>query len=277
MLPIALCALLLAGPTVKSDIVYRSVDDTGLMLDLYMPEKPVRRPVPIAIMIHGGAWISGKRSDMAPLAEALADKGVAVANLDYRLAPKAKWPAMIDDCQEAVRFLRKNAAEYGIDPKRMGAIGGSAGGHLSLLLGFTDNMGPDTAAPSARVKAVVNLFGPADLSQDFDKNLANLISTQVLGKKYDPSSNDVKEFSPINRIDANSAPVYTIQGKADPLVPFKQADRLDEAMKKAGREHVEVLVDGMGHGVTAKDPEVENKIRSELEKGLDWLVAKLRQ
>lgn len=279
MLSFALLAAFLAGPEIKENIVYRTVDDQPVSMDLYLPEKPVRTPTPVVVMIHGGAWISGSRKEMAPLALELTKRGVAVANIDYRLAPKSKWPAQIQDCQEAVIFVRSHAAEWGLDTDRVGAIGGSAGAHLSLLLGSTD-MGQwgNTAArsgPNARVSAVVNLFGPVDLSQDFEKNVANLVSVQVIGKKYDEAKAEQAAFSPVTYLSKTSAPVFTVHGKADPLVPYKQAERLDGALKKLGVPHEMILVEGMVHGVTSKDAEVEKNIMSALGKSLDWLVGQL--
>jgi len=280
MVSFALCAWLLVGVDVKIGVVYRTVDDKPVMMDVYTPEKPVLRPTPVVVMIHGGAWMSGSRTDMTSLALELTNRGVAVANIDYRLAPKHKWPAMIQDCQEAVLFVKRKASEYGFDPDRVGAVGGSAGAHLSLLLGSTDIGQFATSpraggGPDARVSAVVNLFGPVDLTQDFDKSTANFVALQVIGKKYEEATEEAKAFSPINYLSAASAPTYTIQGKADTLVPAMQAQRLDEALSKLGVSHEIVVIEGMGHGVSSKDPVVDAKIKTELGKALDWLVARL--
>ncbi|MBS1721460.1 MAG: alpha/beta hydrolase [Armatimonadetes bacterium] len=275
MLSIALLASLLAGSDVKTDLVYREVDGTQVKMDLYLPEHPIAKPVPVAIMIHGGAWIGGKKEEMSVLAASLADKGVAVANVDYRLAPKFKWPAMLDDCQDAVRFVRSHAAEYDLDPHRIGAIGASAGAHLAMLLGFQDGAagaGPD----STRVRAVVNLFGPVDLTEDFSPNLANLISVQVLGKKYEEAHDEAVKFSPVTYVTDRSAPVYTVHGSADPLVPLKQSERLDDALKAVHVEHVRIVVEGMKHAFGDKDEQVDAEVKKALGNSLDWLVAKLK-
>lgn len=280
MVTLALYSMLLAGFDVKKDVVYRTVDDKPVLMDIYTPEKPITTPPPVVVMIHGGAWISGSKNDMSKLAIELANRGVAVANIDYRLAPKSKWPAMIDDCQEAVLFVKRHATEYGFDSDSVGAIGGSAGAHLSLLLGSTDRgqfSGGAAAGsgPNARVSAIVNLFGPVDMREDFEKNTANFVSLQVLGKKYEDAKEEQKAFSPITYFSKSSAPTYTIHGTADTLVPVKQAHRLDDALKGLGVEHEMVIIEGMPHGVSSKDEKVNEKIMTELGKALDWLVAKL--
>lgn len=282
MVSLAILASLLIGPEIKEGLVYRTVNDQAVAMDLYLPEKPVTNPPPVVVMIHGGAWISGSRKEMAPLALELANRGVAVANIDYRLAPKSKWPAQIEDCQEAVLFVRSKAAEYGYSPDKVGAIGGSAGAHLSLLLGSTDfgqfsSGSTARSGPNSRVMAVVNLFGPVDMTQDFEKNVANMVSLQVIGKKYEDAKAEQVAFSPITYISKTSAPVFTVQGKADPLVPFQQAVRLETAMKNAGVPNQLILVDGMGHGVTSKDTETDKTIKSALAKALDWLVDTLKR
>lgn len=273
MISLALLLFKTAVMDVKLDIPYKTVDDKPILLDLYLPSNPVRKPVPVVVMIHGGAWISGSKKEMTPLAEALAEKGVAVANVDYRLAPKYKWPAMLDDCRDVFVYLQEHSAEFGIDPNRIGAIGGSAGAHLSMFLGMQDI---PRAKGISRVLAVVNVFGPVDLTQDFEKNIANMVSVQVLGKKYEDATEDARKFSPITYIDAKTAPIYTLHGTIDPLVPIIQSERLNNAMKAAKVFHERVVIEGLGHGVSSKDPEVDKKIKTELNKALDWLVSRLK-
>ncbi len=242
-------ALVLAGSLavdVKADIVYKRVASQELRLDLYLPKEPLARPVPTVVVIHGGAWMGGKRQDMASLATAIAQQGMAAASVQYRLAPRDKWPAMLEDCQDAVRFLRAGAGQWGLDPKRFGATGGSAGGHLALMLGFAD--GP-MSLPSSRVSVVFNIFGPTDLSKDFPVEAANFVSQAVLGKPYKDAMTEIELFSPIRYVDRTSAPVFTIHGTADTTVPVRQAYRLDEALTKAGVEHQLRIVLGMEHDV----------------------------
>lgn len=251
-------AIALSKATPELDIAYRKVEGTEVKADFYPAKLHRDQGDPFVIVIHGGAWVSGKRQDMAAICEALANANISSATIDYRLAPASKWPAQIDDCQAAVRYFRANAKRYGIDAERMGSLGASAGGHLALLLGFTDTRDIktlDNPLISSRTQAVVNLFGPVDLSKDFAAGFASYISLQVTGQKYDPESADVKAFSPYNAIDSKSAPVFTIHGDKDALVPPKQAERLDEQLKAKGVFHDLRMIPGMGHEVdlTNKD------------------------
>src|SRR5687768_5217391 len=135
---IAALLLLLPIHTVTPDVVYARVAGEELAMDIYQPAALSREPRPAVVALHGGAWMSGTRKHMARICEAIAAQGMVAATASYRLAPKHKWPAMLDDAKASVRFLRANAAKYNLDPKRIGATGVSAGGHLALFLGFID-------------------------------------------------------------------------------------------------------------------------------------------
>ena len=144
MLPASLVALTLALASqqpaefkfeIRNDIVYSKVGDRELLLDAYLPEKG--GPSPAVLVVHGGAWRMGNRKQLRGYAEALAKTGFVCFAIDYRLAPEHKFPAQIEDCRSAVKWMRANAAHYKVDPKKLGAIGYSAGGHLVSLLGTT--------------------------------------------------------------------------------------------------------------------------------------------
>jgi acetyl esterase/lipase len=257
MLSLALWCSLSAQPDVDRDIVYREVEGQELKLDFYRPHKADDGVSALVVVFHGGAWMTGKRQDMNELCLALAKEGMAAATVTYRLAPKNRWPAMREDAQEAVRFFRKNAGRYAVDPDRIGAAGGSAGAHLALLLGFTDSV---VDGVSARVSAVLNIFGPTDLSQDFDPRLADQVSLSVIGKRYADAAEEVRAFSPLTHVRSTSAPVFTIHGTADQVVPVKQAERLTEALEKAGVVHETVLIKDMEHRVDLMDKEVADAI-----------------
>lgn len=252
-----LCALVSLAPvdTVK-DITYATAGATELKADLYVPDGDSATPRPLVIAIHGGSWMTGNRNDMAPIANTLAGSGFACATVSYRLAPANKWPAMIDDVQSAIRYFREHAKEYNIDPNRIGAIGVSAGGHLSLLAGSmeTRDSGVARTAPSSRVKVVINIFGPTDLANDFPAALANYMSQQVLGKPFSEAADLIKQFSPVTHITSKSAPTFTIHGDADTLVPVMQAKRLKEALDRAGVKNDLVIVAGMGHEDPMRKP-----------------------
>ncbi len=263
-----LFALAFSNAEIQKDIIYRDLDGAQIKADFYPPALRNPNGDPMVIVIHGGAWIGGQRQDMAAACETLSKAGFASATVSYRLAPQSKYPAQLDDVQAAVRYFRANAKKYGLNTTKMAALGASAGGHLRMLLGFTDTRDKtalDNMTHSSRVQCVVNLFGPVDLTQDFNKAIASYISMQVTGKQYDPTSPDTKSFSPINFIDKNSAPVFTIQGDADETVPPKQAQRLDEAMKAAGIEHHLRMIPKMGHNIVTTIPECEKALSESME------------
>lgn len=239
-----------ALPLITKDIVYRTVDGQEMKADFYYPEKPLAEPVPFVVVIHGGAWIQGQRQDMSGVCEALAKEGFASATVSYRLSPKSKWPAHIEDVQAATRFFRANAAKYKIDEKNFGATGASAGGHLALLLGMTDSWeknSKDFPEVSSSVKAVLNFFGPTDMTKDFNPGIAGLLCQQIMGKKYDPTDPDLVKLGPLNHITKMAPPTFTIQGDADTTVPPKQSERLNDALKAVGVESTLKVIPKMGH------------------------------
>jgi acetyl esterase/lipase len=191
--------------------------------------------------------------------------GFALASIDYRLSQVAKWPAQIDDCKAAVRWLRAHAATYGYDATKIGVVGASAGGHLAALLGTTANNSQlegdeGNAGVSSAVQAVVDYFGPTDFLSLADQvtpaqraNLNNPV-THLFGT---PLWNDgpvlkeqavAKEASPITYVSAASCPFFIVHGDRDPVVPLQQSIELNEALKKAGVDSSLTIVKGGGHG-----------------------------
>ena len=269
MFTVALLALLLQADPPTTCIVYREVDGQRLMMDLY-PAAGRSAKAPVVVVFHGGAWMSGGRQDMSALCTALSQNGMAAATVDYRLAPRNKWPAMLEDVRASVRFLRANAERFRIDPDRVGAAGVSSGAHLALMLGFSDPW-PDVAEGSSRVVAVLNLFGPTDLTKDYSPFVAQAMSEQVLGKELADATEDIRAFSPVTYITGDDAPVFTVHGKADLLVPSVQAERLDKALRGVGVAHTMLLVDGMEHGI-----EIDHKVEMEaVSEGVAFLRAML--
>lgn len=263
----ALILLTMNDRRIEMDMVYSKVAGESLMMDVYFPEKSPK-PSPAVLVIHGGAWMSGKRSDVADIAKTLADQGFVAATTSYRLAPKYKWPTMLDDVQTAVRFLRKNAENFHLDPAKIGSCGASAGGHLALLLGFRDTAGSPLEYPglSSRTQAVFNIFGPTDFRRDFPASIDPLIVT-LLGKKKENASEELRQASPVHWITKESAPVFTLHGDADPLVPVAQSKWLKERLDAAGVKNELLVVPKMGHGVDRSKPE---QLKGMLA-GAEWL------
>src|SRR4051794_22649486 len=159
-----------AGPRVIPDVEYARIEDQRLMLDLYLPRQSARSPeaAPLVVWVHGGAWRSGSRKDL-PLG-GLVERGYAVASVDYRLSPVARFPAQVHDIKAAVRFLRARRGEYGYDASRIAIAGNSAGGHLAALVGVTNGHSElegtvgDNPSEKSDVQAIVSLYGMSNLT-----------------------------------------------------------------------------------------------------------------
>jgi acetyl esterase/lipase len=209
--------------------------------------------VPAVLYVHGGGWTKGDKAAGAGASEIpeLISRGYLVAAINYRLAPQYKFPAQIEDVKCAVRFLRANATTYGIDPERIGAWGGSAGGHLVALLGVTDatagfegNGG--YADQSSRVQAVVDMFGPSDLTTAFQGANTQLLE-QVFGTT-DRNSDIVKQASPVTWVSSDDPPFLILHGEKDTLVPPSQSKILYDRLVAAGVPATLTIVKNAGHG-----------------------------
>jgi len=238
------------------DVTYGVADGVDLKMNLYLPPQAKSEMVPVVLCVHGGAWRTGSKMGLnSPVLASLIERGYAIASIDYRLAPEFRFPAQIEDCKCAVRFLRANAKVLRIDPNRIGALGESAGGHLVALLGLTGdndfNGNGGWEKESSRVQAVVDLFGPSDLvtsNWDF-KDHSEYIWTakNVFGAKQenDPA---LKRASPVNYISKNAPPFFILHGNVDNVVPMNQSLELYEKLKAAGDSATLLIVTNFGHG-----------------------------
>lgn len=245
------------GVITENDVTYGKGGDEELKLDVYRPQSQSSSLRPAVIIVHGGAWRAGDKSEGKDLGNALAKMGVVAFSINYRLATENgnHWPVQLDDTQRAVRWIRANAAKYGIDPERLGALGGSAGGHLVACLGTMDtrdNSDPDLAAYSSRPQCVVMLAGPTDLTEDLRPKVkqgewCNEQIKILLGGTPEEIPEQAKSASPLFHVDAQSKPTLIFQGKTDELVPVDHGERFDAALKKAGVESKLIIHKG-GHG-----------------------------
>ncbi len=224
-------------------------------LDLYLPAQPKG---PLLIWIHGGGWRGGTKAN--PPGLAMVKNGVAVASVEYRFSQDAVFPAQIEDCKAAVRWLRAHAGEYGYRKDMFAAWGASAGGHLVALLGVTGQVHDfDVGAnldQSSAVQCVIDWFGPSDFP-GYDENLPtamvqrenpNSVIAQLFGGPVSQKLELAKRASPVNWVTKDAAPMLIMQGTNDPLVPLDQSQRLYKKLKEAGADVTLDVIEGAGHG-----------------------------
>jgi acetyl esterase/lipase len=237
---------------IDQDIAYSKVGSRDLKLDIARPAEG-DGPFPAVLVIHGGAWRQGNKADVRPILPQFVEHGYVAVSPEYRFCPQNAFPAQIHDVKAAVRWLKVNAKKYRIDPDRIGAMGFSAGGHLSLMLGLTsptDGLEGDVSAgaPDSRIKAVVNYFGPTDLAAKDIPDICKPWVKDFLGGSPQERPDAAAKASPLTFVSKDDAPVLTFQGTKDPLVPYNQAIKLADAMNSAGVPgRVELLL-GADHG-----------------------------
>jgi acetyl esterase/lipase len=226
------------GVTAQRNLEYKP----GLLLDVYVPAGP---PKPLVVWIHGGAWQNGSKESAPSLA--LTTQGFAAASIRYRLSQQAPMPAQIDDCFEAIRYLRRNAAKFGYDAAKIGVWGSSAGGHLAALVGAKGE--GDT-----KVQAVVDWYGPTNLRRmsmwpsrmDHDSPVAP--EARLIGGPVQQNAKLADAANPVTYISSDDPPFLIQHGDADPLVPMEQSELLFAALKAAKVEAMLDIFHRAGHG-----------------------------
>lgn len=252
------------GVKLEPDVQYVPKGDPAEKLDLYLPEQPSDKPLPMVVYIHGGGWRGGSKSDCP--AVGFVPAGYAAASVEYRFSQKAIFPAQIQDCQAAIRWLRANSKKYNIDPDHIGVWGGSAGGHLVALLGTS---GGKKAFPpiggneeqSDRVQAVCDWFGPTDFNSVIGQFAADPTVKSVykfntpgdpysglIGAKLGEDKEKGDAASPIHYVSKDNPPILIMHGTKDPHVPFAQSVEFVEALKAAGVDATLQQFPGAGHG-----------------------------
>lgn len=234
---------------IQKDVAYASTHERQ-KLDLYLP-KGANGLRPGVVLVHGGGWRGGNKQSYASLGQQLAARGYVAIACNYRLAPEHPHPAQLDDVQRAVRWLRHNAKKYNVDPGRLGAHGGSAGGHLVLFLGSreTRDRGNDELSDySSKVHCVVDYFGPSDFVTDpLSTNGAPIVES-FIGKKRSEAPEAYRDASPITFVTKSSAPTLICHGTHDMLVPIVQSERMEMALKHAGVAVTLLRLEGQAHG-----------------------------
>ncbi|TWT94630.1 alpha/beta fold hydrolase [Stieleria varia] len=227
---------------VKRDVSYAHYGDRSLEMDVYRP-KGVWGQLPAVVCIHGGGWANGNRTSHEKIAQALAARGYVAATISYRLSGEAPFPAAIHDCKAAVRFLRANAREYGIDDAKIGAIGLSAGGHLTALLatsGGVPELEGDGGSTeySSEIQAAIPMGAQTDLMSQRTREISAVpdrgqIWRQFLGGTQEAQPATYRMASPLFHLDQADPPCWFITGENDD--PSTHADAFRQRMTELGK------------------------------------------
>jgi acetyl esterase/lipase len=258
----------------QTNVEYGKVGDRPLVLDLYSP-KERKGTLPGLIFIHGGGWKGGKKDDYRVYGIHYAQRGYVVASVGYRLSGEALYPAAVNDVKCAVRWMRASAGKNGVDPDRLGAIGGSAGGHLSMMIGYSSDV-PEldgdggNAGVSSRVQAVVDIYGPVDLTTDFvrENQGAGSLTRSFFGGSIDEKLPLFQQASPINHLTKDDPPTLILHGTIDDVVPIDQGDMLAAKLTELQIPYVYDRLPGWPHAMDASVP-VNERARWFMDRFLD--------
>ncbi len=266
----------------KEEVLYKMTENgDSLKLDVFLPnDRQEDKKTPVLVMIHGGAWVAGDRSldreyFKSSLRDKLTAKGVAVISISYTLVHDSlHFPGPIEDCKDAIRWVRANATTYDFDTSNIGLWGESAGAHLALLAAYTggdDWQGSlNLSAYSSSVSYVIDNFGPTDLNallqtgagcfklfmaRIFMRKLLPLrerVATAITGYSLATQKSDVigyaRKYSPLSYIDSLNVPTLILHGTKDRIVPFKESQRLKNMLDEHSVENELIVVDGGDHG-----------------------------
>jgi acetyl esterase/lipase len=237
------------------DVTYCTTDGVDLKMDVYGPWKPAG-PSPVVMFVHGGGWVAGTKTGTPGMSYflELARRGYTTFSIDYRLSPTVTFPAHIIDVKCAVRHIRANAAEYNIDPNRIGAWGASAGGHLVALLGTADeSAGWDVGQyldQSSRVNVVVDMYGVHDFTTEYVVGNLRGLDRMVFGAAS-PADPKLAQASPVTYITPDDPPVLLLHGDMDTTIPVTQSQIFHDRLVAGGVSSVYVVVHNAGHGFGA--------------------------
>jgi acetyl esterase/lipase len=258
--PVAAQRGLPEGTKVEKNIAYVTGGHERQTLDIFVPPHAENEVLPVVIWIHGGAWMQGSKENCQALP--LLGKGYAVVSINYRLSQHAVFPAQIEDCKAAVRWVRAHAKEKGIDPKHVGVWGSSAGGHLVALLGTSGDKKEwekgENLDVSSRPDAVCNYFGVADLTTivaqsnpkvgPINHAAPDSPESKLIGAPITENREKAAVASPATYVSKDDPTMLLVHGTKDPLVPYQQSVDLCAALKKVGVGATLHPVDGAGHG-----------------------------
>ena len=248
---------------IDKGVAFAKVGETNLLLDLFRPLEAALPDdgYPLVVWVHGGAWRRGSRDNM-PL-EGLVERGVAVASVDYRLSPVAKFPAQVHDIKAAIRYLRANATKYRLDESRFAVAGASAGGHLAAMVGVSSEIESlegtvgDNDAVSSRVSSIVDFYGPTNFMTILKQSTPHGLSVRVpalellIGGLPEEHETLARLGSAVEHVDADDPPLLLIHGDQDPQVPINQSHELHGRYKSVSVPVVFEVIHGGAHGGAA--------------------------
>ncbi len=241
-------------------VEYANPDGQHLQLNIARPKK-AGPPLPCILCIHGGGFRAGNREGYNPLLLRLAENGYVAVSASYRLAPAYQFPAAIYDVKAAVRWLKANAAQYGLDPERIGVTGDSAGGHLAQFLGVTAGVpqfegSEGNSNQSSRVACVVNRYGPSDFTKSYGKSVdAAEVLPLWLGGDLAKERQKHILASPLNWVTPSAAPTLILHGTEDKYVAYEQGVWMRDRLQACGVEVELLTLEGAGHGFKGADAE----------------------
>ena len=253
----------LAGITIRRNIPYAETDNPRQTLDLFLPRKRnAHHPLPVILWIHGGAWRGGSKASGGDRISSFVRTGqYAGASIGYRLSDEARWPAQIHDCKAAIRWIRANASTYQLDGNKIAVYGSSAGGHLSAMLGVSENhpllegkLGNHTDQAS-RVTCVIDFFGPTSFLKMDERpgkivhNAPDSPESQLVGAPIQRVPEKSRQASPLTHVGPDDAPHLIVHGTHDQLVPFHQSTIYHAALRRAGIASTLITIQEGGHGV----------------------------
>lgn len=246
----------------RENVEYGTGGGQKLTLHLARPTK-TDGPAPGLVWIHGGGWMGGDKNFFKGMIKQSAEQGYVSVTVGYRFAPKHPFPAQVEDVKCAIRWLRAHASELGLDPNRIGAVGMSAGAHLSMMLGVMDTADGlegdgGWSDQSSKVQAVVSYFGPVNLAfldleatparKYLKEETIRAILSAFVGGKPEEHVDQLKLASPLTYVTAGDAPMLLFQGTTDDLVPYDQAFQMVTALTDVGVPGRAELILGKGHG-----------------------------
>ena len=264
------------GVAIERDVEYLAPGRQE-KLDLYRPEKvSAGARLPAVVIIHGGGWKGGDKGSIREFVTgtALAGAGYVCVSVEYRKDGDDRWPTNLHDCKNAVRWLRKNADRLHVDTDNIGVIGGSAGGHLALMVAYTANvpgLEPESPYPgiSSRVQACIDMYGITNqLTRQATKKdgtpTGRLVQTSLFPDKREANPGKWKLASPVFHVTKDDPPTMIIHGTADATVDREQSHELAAKLKETGVEHELVIIPGGVHAFPLNAASLPRDLRPEV-------------